>query len=75
MVSATGRKLLIRNINHILYYAELPIKRMIPIMLTILGIHSFNIHQNKYKNNKLFVQFIIKMAINGNVLFHKCLIY
>lgn len=38
-----GRKLLIRNINHILYYAELPIKRMIPIMLTILGIHSFNI--------------------------------
>lgn len=34
-----GRKLLIRNINHILYYGELPIKRMVPIMLTILGVH------------------------------------
>lgn len=34
-----GRKLLIRNINHIMQYCDVSIKRMVPIMLTILGVH------------------------------------
>lgn len=38
-----GRKMIIRNIHNILQYCELPIKRVVPIMLTVLGIHHFNI--------------------------------
>lgn len=38
-----GRKMLIRNIHHILQYCHLNIKRTVPIMLAILGIYNFNV--------------------------------
>lgn len=38
-----GRKHVIRMIHHLLQYADKSIKPVIPIMVTILGIHNFNI--------------------------------
>lgn len=38
-----GIKMIIRNIHHIMQYCDLPIKRVVPIMLTIVGIQNLNI--------------------------------
>ena len=38
-----GIKMIIRLINHILQYCELPLKRMVPIMLTVIGAVNFNV--------------------------------
>jgi 26S proteasome regulatory subunit N1 len=38
-----GIKMIIRNIHHIMQYCELPIKRVVPIMLTIVGIQNLDI--------------------------------
>jgi len=38
-----GRKHIIRLIHHLLQYGDKNIKPIVPIMLTILGIHNFNI--------------------------------